>query len=155
MLTEIEKQILNFLQKGLPLKTFPYKSLAVRLDISEEKLLEKIKQLKRKGYIRRFGAVLNHHKVGLTANCMCVWKVPDKRVLKIAKIAKTEPMVSHCYLRKSMPCWPYNFYTMIHGKTKTECISLIKNISKKSGVNEFQMLFTKKQFKKTSPVYKV
>lgn len=154
MLTRNEKKILNFLQKGLPVKSYPYKEFAGRINISEEKLIAKIKKLKRKKYIRRFGAVLNHHKVGLTANCMCVWSVPDKKVLKIAEIAKTEAMISHCYLRKSMPRWPYNFYTMIHGKTKSDCISLIKKIAKKTKVNEFCMLFTEKQFKKTSSLYK-
>ena len=29
--------------------------------------------------------------------------------------------VSHCYERPSYPEWPYNLFTMVHGKNEDEC----------------------------------
>ncbi len=155
MLTKIEKEILNFVQGDLPLKSSPYAKLAKRLNIDEDKIADKIGSLKKRGYIRRFGAILSHNMVGLKANCMCVWSVPEKKIEKIGELCSWEPAISHCYLRASKRDWPYNFYTMIHARTKSECLKLIRSISKKCGVDDYKMLFTLKKFKKTSPVYRV
>ena len=155
MLTKTEKQILNFIQGDLPLKSSPYASLAKELNIDEDKIAGIITSLKKRGYIRRFGAFLSHEMVGLRANCMCVWSVPEEKIEKIGKLCSQELGISHCYLRASKRNWPYNFYTMVHARTKSECQKTIKAISKKCKVDDYKMLFTLKKFKKTSPVYRV
>ncbi len=154
-MSKIEKQILNFIQGDLPLESSPYAKLAKKLNIDEDKIADKIAALKKKGYIRRFGALLSHDMVGLKANCMCVWSVPEEKIEKMGKLCSKEPAISHCYLRTSKRDWPYNFYTMVHARTKSECLELIKSISKKCKVDAYKMLFTLKKFKKTSPIYRV
>lgn len=155
MLTKTEKKIVNFIQGDLPLEPAPFAKIAGMLGITEEELVKKITGLKKQGYIRRLGAVLNHRKIGLTVNCMCVWDTPKDRVENMARICKTHPMITHCYLRKKQPGWPYNFYTMIHAGTREECARLVKFISRKSQVSRYEMLFTQKEFKKTSPKYSI
>ncbi|MFH1092934.1 MAG: Lrp/AsnC family transcriptional regulator [Candidatus Omnitrophota bacterium] len=155
MLTKTEKQILNFIQGDLPLKSFPYTHLAKKLNMAEDKIAEKIALLKKRGYIRRLGALVNHDMVGLKVNCMCVWKVSEEKIEKIGKLCAKAPAISHCYLRAIQRGWPYNFYTMVHAKTKSECLKTIKSIAKKSSVDDYEMLFTLKKFKKTSPIYSV
>ena len=150
-----EKQILNFIQGDLPLRSSPYIRLAKELNITERKVIEIISSFKNRGCIRRFGALLSHNMVGLGANCMCVWNAPEKRIETIGKICSKEAAISHCYQRLSKRDWPYNFYTMVHAKTKTECKRIIKSVSKKCKVYDFKMLFTLKEFKKTSPKYSV
>ena len=44
---------------------------------------------------------------------------------------------------------------MIHGKTKKEVREIIESIVKASKVSQYRMLFTKKEFKKISPVYRM
>lgn len=155
MLSKIEKEILNFIQGDLPLKSCPYASLARKLNTNEDEITGIIEALKRRGYVRRFGALLSHGMVGLKVNCMCVWSIPEKKIEKIGRICSREAAISHCYLRASRRDWPYNFYTMVHAKTKAECIRIIKTIAKKCKVDDYKMLFTLKKFKKTSPVYSV
>ena len=155
MLNKIQREILRFLQADLPLKSSPYAALARRLDVNERRIVKEIRALKKAGYIRRLGGLLNHHKIGLKQNCMCVWRAAPAAVNRIAKIAVKQPQISHCYLRKTDKNWPYNFYTMIHGRSKTECAEVVKRISGKSGVEEYKMLFTQKQFKKKSPKYEI
>ena len=155
MLTKIEKQILNFIQGDLPLESSPYASLAKKLNIDEVKIADKIASLKKRGYIRRFGAFLSHDMVGLKANCMCVWSVPEEKIEKAGKLCSKEPAISHCYLRVSKRDWPYNFYTMVHAKTKSECQKIIKSIAKKCKIDDYKTLFSLRKFKKTSPVYRV
>ncbi len=155
MLTKIQKEILQFLQGDLPLISAPYAHLAQRLDVDEDRVIKEIKELRSSGFIRRFGGILNHNKIGLRGNCMCVWKVPKKLINKIARVASRLPQVSHCYLRKAVKDWPYNFYTMVHGRSRTDCVRVIHRIAFESGASDYKMLFTLKQFKKKSPRYEV
>jgi len=155
MLSKIQKEILRFLQGNVPLRQRPYRRLALRLEVNEQRIVEEIKKLKKNGYIRRMGGILGHRKIGLKENCMCVWKVPEKKINKTAKIAAAYPNISHCVLRKTVKWWPYNLYTMIHGRTKTQCRRTITELSEKSGIREYKMLFTRRQYKKVSPRYEV
>ncbi len=155
VLTEIQKIILRFLQTDILLDSHPYRDIARSLHLSEDRIILEIKRLKKEGCIRRLGAILNHKKIGFKQNCICVWKVPYTLIKKIAGIARRQEEISHCYLRKTAKNWPYNFYTMIHGRTKQECRSIIESIAAKSGVSDYRMLFTLKEFKKTSPKYKM
>ncbi len=154
-LTALQKNILNFLQQDIPCEEHPYAKIALENKVDEKTIVSQIKSLKKSGYIRRFGAILAHHKVGLKVNCMCVWIVPLSKIKKIAGNAKKMPQISHCYLRKTSKKWPYNFYTMIHAKTKKQCSEIIEFLAKTADVEEYEMLFTEKQFKKTSPFYSV
>ncbi|MBU1044252.1 MAG: Lrp/AsnC family transcriptional regulator [Candidatus Omnitrophica bacterium] len=154
-LTELQKNVLNFLQQDIPVKEHPYAEIARQNKVDEKTIVNQIKVLKKTGYIRRFGAILAHHKIGLKANCMCVWIVPESKIKKIADRAKKMAQISHCYLRKTTKKWPYNFYTMIHGQTKKQCIEVIEFLAKTAEVTDYRMLFTEKQFKKSSPFYSV
>jgi len=154
-LTALQKNILNFLQQDIPCKEHPYAKIALDNRVAEKTIIAQIKILKKSGYIRRFGAILSHHKVGLKANCMCVWIVPQGKVKKISDIAKEMEQISHCYLRKTSKKWPYNFYTMIHGKTKKQCSEIVEFLARTADIKEYEMLFTERQFKKVSPFYNV
>ena len=152
-MTRVQKEILRFLRGDLPLEYNPYASLAKKLHITEDEIIQQIKIFKKEGYIRRFGAILSHQKVGLNSNCMCVWDIPAEKVNKIAKVAASRPEISHCYTRKTYQDWLYNFYTMIHGKSRAECQNVVDELAEIVKINDYKMLFTKKQFKKTSPKY--
>ena len=153
MLTIREKKILLFAQRDLALERRPFAGIASELAITEQQVVATLARLKKRGYIRRFGAVLRHHAVGLKANCMCVWNVPASKIKTIAAAAVRDPRISHCYERTRPRQWPYNFYTMIHARTRAECRRVVETLARGSGVNDYAMLFTKKQFKKTSPQY--
>ena len=63
------------------------------------------------------------------------------------------PSVSHCYDRNTAPDWPYNFYTMVHGHSREECEQIVQQLADAAGVQDRQMLFTKKEWKKQSMRY--
>ncbi|MDD5745813.1 MAG: Lrp/AsnC family transcriptional regulator [Candidatus Omnitrophica bacterium] len=154
-LTALQKKIIGFLQQDLPSVHAPYRLFAEEMGVDEQRIIKEIKFLKKSGAIRRFGAVLSHHKVGLKVNCMCVWDVPGAGLERIGRAARRERSVSHCYERERVPGWTFNFYTMIHGRSKTECEAVVRRLSRVSGIVAYRMLFTKQQFKKTSPRYEV
>jgi len=127
--------------------------MAEKIDITEEKFLSILKDLNDRGIIRRFGATLKHQKSGFKANAMVAWKVDEDRVEKTGNIMATFREITHCYRRDPAPGWKYNLYTMVHASNEDECYALVKKISKAVGEDEYELLFSRKELKKTSMKY--
>jgi DNA-binding Lrp family transcriptional regulator len=153
MITDLQKKIVRALQEGLPLVSRPYLAIAEKVGISEEELIGAIKEMRSRGLIRRFGAAVRHQDLGYTANAMIVWKVPAGEVDRVGGIFSNYPEVSHCYERSSQGAWQYNLFTMVHGKTPLQCREIAGEMSKISGISEYQVLFSTGELKKESMKY--
>jgi hypothetical protein len=42
---------------------------------------------------------------------------------------------------------------MIHGKSEEECENVVKSISEKTGIEEYRLIYSTKEFKKSSMKY--
>ncbi len=153
MIDEIDKKIIQQIQGDIPLDKRPFKIIASRIGIEEREIIERIKRLKKEGIIRRFGATLRHQIAGFSANAMIAWIVPEERIDEVGKKLSEFREVTHCYQRVSYKEWPYNLYTMIHADTKEKCYEIAKKMSKKVGIKDYVLLFSEKEFKKTSMKY--
>ncbi len=152
-LTAEDKKIIRQIQGDLPLTLTPFRPLAKKLGLEEGRFLQRVEGLIRRGLIRRFGAILRHQIAGFRGNAMVVWKAPDEKVEKIGRLIASHPAVSHCYLRPPHARWPYNLYTMIHGKNDPDCRRLAGQLSKKAGLKDYRVLFSKRELKKSSMRY--
>lgn len=150
---QLDKELIRYIQKELPIVPEPFKSIARQLGITQEELIDRIKVLKSLGIVRRMGAVLNHRNVGFVANAMVVWAIPENEIEPIGLFMSEQKEISHCYQRNSYPGWPYNLYTMIHAKTKEECEYIIKRISQTTGIQSFEVLYSTTELKKASYLY--
>ena len=56
--------------------------------------------------------------------------------------------VSHCYLRPVYEDWPYNLYTIVHGRSVDECESLINDLALDTGLEQKQALYPTREYKK-------
>ncbi|MBM7855569.1 DNA-binding Lrp family transcriptional regulator [Desulfohalotomaculum tongense] len=153
MLTELEKNIIKALQAGLPLVSRPFAQLGLQFGLAEEEMLNKVNELKQKGYLRRIGAALRHQRVGYVANAMVVWRVPEDRAKEVGEKLAQHPEVTHCYQRKTGKHWPYNLYTMIHKQTREECKALAEEMARSVGVADYRLLFSTRELKKSSMTY--
>jgi DNA-binding Lrp family transcriptional regulator len=153
MIGELEKKIIHYLQGDLPVTPKPFALLADKIGIREEDLLEKTQMLKEQGILRRFGATLRHQLAGFHANAMVAWRVPEDKVEKTGNLMAGFREVSHCYQRRIQGEWKYNLFTMIHGKNERDCEHIAKKIADMVEVNEYVVLLTLKEYKKTSPKY--
>ncbi len=152
-LTEQDAAIIKALQEDFPLCEEPYKILAARAGVSEEEFLRRVQDFVDDKKIRKLGAVLRHREVGFKFNALCAWEVPAENLDEVAKIMSAHPAVSHCYDRNTAPNWNYNLYTMIHAKTREECDAIIAELSRLTGVENFQALYSKREWKKTGMKY--
>ncbi|MCK5165532.1 MAG: Lrp/AsnC family transcriptional regulator [Desulfobacula sp.] len=153
MLTDLEKKIIAMLQTDIPVVKRPFLEMAEQIGITEDKFLSVLKDLNDKGMIRRFGATLKHQKSGFKANAMVAWKVDEKRVEKTGNIMAAFDEITHCYRRNPAPGWKYNLYTMVHASNEDECYAIVEKISKAVGEDEYELLFSRKELKKTSMKY--
>lgn len=153
MLTELEKKVIASIQSDIPITERPYLDISRHLGISEEKLMSILSALCARGVIRRFGATLRHQKSGFEANAMTAWKVEEERIDDVGKIMSNSKAVSHCYRRSPTEAWPYNLYTMIHGRDEASCIKTAQKLSEKASVSDYLLLFSRKELKKTSMAY--
>lgn len=153
MLTEIEKRVIAAIQGTIEVTSRPYRQIAKRLNIPEERLLEILQKLCARGVIRRFGATIRHQKSGFTANAMVAWQVAEDRIETVGNIMAGFRQVSHCYRRNPTGDWPYNLYTMIHADSEEACWEIARGMAAKAGVQHYTLLFSRRELKKTSMTY--
>jgi len=152
-LGELEKRIVQGLQEDLPIVSRPFRAIADRIGITEGELLAAIRRFMDDGTIRRLGATLRHHRSGFSANAMVVWRVAAQDLARVAKILASFREVTHCYQRPALSGWPYRLFTMIHGRSRDECEELARRMAEKAGVQDYRLLFTVDELKKTTMVY--
>jgi DNA-binding Lrp family transcriptional regulator len=153
MLTDLEKKIVASIQEDMAITERPYLAISEKLGISEEKLLEALQSLCERGIIRRFGATLRHQKTGFTANAMAAWQVAEDRVEAVGNKLASFKQVSHCYRRNPTNDWPFNLYTMIHANDEESCRQTARDMSQEADIENYSLLFSRKELKKTSMVY--
>ena len=151
--TEEDKKFIRELQKDLEIVDKPFLNATQKLGLTEEQIFEKLRYYENIGVMRRFAAILRHRDVGFTANGMIVWEVPDERITEVGEKLGAFPQVSHCYQRPVYKDWPYSVFSMIHCKSVDEAKNMAKEIQKEIQVDDYKILFSAREFKKTRVEY--
>ena len=153
MFNDLEKKIIALIQGDMPVEKHPYRIIANKAGTDEQTVLAVIQDLNHRGIIRRFGATLRHQRSGFNANAMVAWRVDEDRVEAVGQLMASFDQVSHCYRRDPAKDWPYNLYTMVHATDESACREIAADISEKTAVNTYEILFSRKELKKTSMQY--
>lgn len=144
------------IENGLPLVKRPYAEIAKSLGLSESQVISRIEILQQSGIIKRFGVVVRHRELGYGANAMVVWDIPDEDVAQYGDCLGSFPHVTLCYQRpRRLPDWPFNLFSMIHGRDKDEVLGNVEAIAKECGLAHVprKVLFSGKRFKQRGARY--
>ena len=152
-LTESDIDAIRELQKDLPLEPRPFDSMAARLGITLQELFDLASSFEERGVMRRFSAVLHHRRAGFRANAMAVWKVPRERSEEVGKLMASSRWVTHCYERPTFPDFIYSHYTMIHATSREQCEEVAREISEATGIADYKLLYSTREYKKTRVPY--
>ena len=150
-----DRILINELQHDLPLVRRPFDKMAALLGMEINKFLEQCQSLLRRGIMRRFGASISHQSIGYTANAMACWTVPPDTVQHAGETLAKLPEVSHCYERRTNQLWPYNLFSMMHAHSKETCHSIAGSVSDETGLKDYVLLFSTKEYKKARIIYNV
>jgi siroheme decarboxylase len=153
MIDDLDKKIIGLIQGDIPIDPRPFAVMADEIGISEDQFIGRLKSLVEDGTIRRFGATLYHRSAGIRSNAMVAWFVPEDRIEETGRALANFKEVTHCYQRTPQKDWKYNLYTMIHGQNDSDCRAIAERMSKSVGISEYILLFSEKEFKKTSMEY--
>jgi len=145
-ISERDRILVMALQEPLPLVSEPFKEIAKKVALEEEEIFRWLEDMQKKGALRRFGALFKHQKLGYKENILTAWLVPEERIEEVGRFFANQSFITHCYLRKSYPHWPYNLYTMCHFKEGG--LSKISKIAHDLKLNHYLALETIKELKK-------
>jgi len=153
-LTPLHHQVIRKAQYDINIESEPFKATIDELGINYDTFFNILKELQEAGVMRRFASILNHRKAGFNANAMVVWDVDEgEKGEAIGEKAAAFSAVSHCYLRPKYANWPYNLFTMVHGKTTEETNGIVDDISKEVESKSHMLLYSSREFKKVRIEY--
>lgn len=144
-----EIELIKLLQTDLPLHPRPFDVLARGAGMSGDELVEAGREFARKQQLKRYGAVLQPRRSTFSASVMGVWRVENDDVERVASVMTAHKAVSQCYLRPTYPDWPFNLFTIVHGRSVDECESVLAELSEQTGVPDMQALFPVREFKRS------
>ncbi len=93
-----DRDILNIIQSGFPLAARPYAKVGRQVGLSEEEVIQRVRDLKDRGIIRRIGGNVWAPKVGYVST-LCGAKVPEEKLDLFAETVNSFPGVTHNYCR--------------------------------------------------------
>jgi DNA-binding Lrp family transcriptional regulator len=134
MLTELEKQLLNDYQQGMPLVSEPYSEMARELNqkgfsVSENDIINSLSSLKERGMVSRVGPVFKPQKVG--GSTLAAIAVPDKRMEEVAQIVNHFSQVNHNYKREHH----FNLWFVVTASSQEEVEQVLEDIEQQTGLS--------------------
>jgi DNA-binding Lrp family transcriptional regulator len=153
----LDEAIIGAIQGGLPLVERPYAAIGRAVGIKESRVIERIAALLADGSIKRLGVVVRHQELGYRANAMVVWDLPDPLVDTLGTRIGAIPFVTLCYRRpRRLPDWPYNLFTMIHGRSREGVLEQVGEVEQVLGLGAVAhaVLFSGRRFKQRGALYR-
>ncbi|APC39600.1 siroheme decarboxylase subunit alpha [Clostridium estertheticum] len=125
------KNLLNLIQSNFPIESRPFLKIANELDISENQVIDMIKELKNDGYIKRIGGIFDSRKLGYSST-LCAIKVPLDRITEVADIINSYNGVTHNYIRNHS----YNMWFTVIAPSIVEVKEFLNDIKIKTDIDE-------------------
>lgn len=139
---DTDKKILNIIQRNFSVTAEPFRGIAEKTGIREEEVLERIKEMKQEGIIRRIGAVFDSRKLGF-AGTLCAARVPEEQLKDFVTIVNAYPGVTHHYRRKH----EYNVWFTFVAPDKEALNKFLTEIRDRTGIPEILDMRATRTFK--------
>jgi DNA-binding Lrp family transcriptional regulator len=151
---ELDRAVVRATQGDLPIVSEPYAGAAREVGMSVDQLVEHLNGMVERRLLRRVAAILFHRRAGFSANGMGVWRVPEERVMEAGGRMAAFRGISHCYQRPTYADWPYQLFTMAHGRSKEECDAILDAVATEVGcIEQRATLYSSTEFKKVRLLY--
>ena len=139
---EIDKKILNILQKEFPLEEHPFFIVGERCAISEDETIRRVQKMKDEGIIRRIGAVFDGAKLGRVST-LCAARVPEEKIDEFVKVVNANKNVTHNYQRDN----EYNIWFTVSAENAKELEKFLTEVKEKTGVTDILDMRAVRTFK--------
>lgn len=124
---ELDRQLIDEYQKGLPISSRPYLQMAETLGVTEEDVIESLERLQNNGVLSRVGPVFNHKKAG--ASVLAAMAVPDAELKTVAEQVNAFDGVNHNYAREHK----YNLWFVVTAPDQDSLNTVLEEIEAACG----------------------
>jgi len=140
----MENELLYEMQNAFPMTERPFRSVAEKLDTTEDEILSMVQKLKDEKIIRQTSAIFDTKRLGYKSS-LVAFKVAEENVEKAAELINAHPGVSHNYLRNH----DYNiWFTMaVAPDSELGLEKTIEILKEQTGAEDAIILPTLKMFK--------
>ena len=142
LIDDINRAILNRIQSDFPLTPRPYQTIAEDLGLSEDDVLNRLKRLKKEGFIRRIGGNFVPEKLGFIST-LCAARVPEDKIDLFAATVNRYSGVTHNYQRNN----EFNIWFTFIAPSMDEIHENLDKIRLETGINDIINLPATKVFK--------
>ncbi|WP_280546939.1 MULTISPECIES: Lrp/AsnC family transcriptional regulator [unclassified Halomonas] len=97
-LDALDRRLIDSYQRGLPVRTRPFHTVAERLGTSEAEVIARLERLQSLGVLSRVGPVFDHSRAG--ASLLAAVAVPEAERDAFAELINAAPGVNHNYARE-------------------------------------------------------
>ncbi len=134
MLTQLDKQLLNDYQQGMPLVSEPYAEIAREINlkgfsVTEQDIIDCFSSLKERGMISRVGPVFQPKSVG--GSTLAAIAVPEARMDEVAEIVSSFSQVNHNYEREH----EFNLWFVVTASSQKEVEQVLQEIEHKTALS--------------------
>ena len=141
-LDDLDRRLLDIVQKEFPLTGRPFLALGEILGVGEEEAIKRTKRLCDLGIIRRIGPILDMRRLGCSGGLVAL-PVSDGRIDEVAEVVNGYREISHNYLRPNDT--EFNmWFTISASEARIE--EILAEIKEKTGLDQL-LLPTKRIFK--------
>ena len=141
-LDETDRRILAIIQAEFPLCRRPYRDIARRAGMPVGDVLERVRNLRRRGIIRRIGGVLDSRRLGLVGTLVAL-RVPTDRIDEVAAIINALPNVTHNYLREH----DYNMWFTVTAGSREEVAAIVERLRRETSIDDLLDLPSEQTYK--------
>ncbi len=124
---EVDRDILNQLQRGFPIAEQPYKLAAEQLNIEEEELLQRLQSMLDDGVLTRFGPMFHAERMGGGLSLVAM-AIPEHDFERVADIVNSFEEVAHNYAREH----ELNMWFVLATESASEIDTVIAAIEEKT-----------------------
>ena len=122
-----EQHLLNDFQNSFPLTSRPFAVLGQQLGISEDEVIQLLKELQEQGAISRVGPVFKPNRVGVST--LAAMAIPQSELVEVAQIINDYPEVNHNYERDHH----YNLWFVLTAPEAQHLQNVINSIEHETG----------------------
>lgn len=141
-MTKLQRIVLNELQSGIDIDERPFIKIAKKLNISENEVIDCVKELKDKNYIRRFGGIVDINKLGVVSTLLCM-RVGKNEFERVVNVINQYEGVTHNYKRDGK----YNLWFTLMESSWGALEETIEEIKERTGIKDMLNLSTVKKHK--------
>jgi len=134
MLNELDRVIINHLQDGIPVCEHPFAAVSEQLNITEDRIIERVQALLADGTLSRFGPLYDIEKIGGIYSLVAM-QVSREDIDNVISVINSHPEVAHNYERDH----EFNLWFVVALDTTERLPSLLTDIEDRTGYRVYNM----------------